>query len=379
MRKTAVMISVLILCLMFSSCGKVRPGPGSVTDHPEEAVRVEQVLSQMTLSGTSGSLVYSELKDYEKYLGYFDLIIWQYQEYLFLDINGENYIFMIYKCPSATDHLDKINGVDAELTGDTMRLTFDTTTSYKAAEGCFPGLDMARCILKADKGFDPEKQTVQVPGMYGVFSKYNGGVLKVGEMYGFVDPDLNFKLPLIYSSINEFDTDKVDHYYYTYRDRKMGLLNSNGEFVLSEKYRAIVCINEDRFFVVTEENGKSMLGIVDSQENPVKDYIPGSIEMQSTLSGNYLNQYIYSCETADGWKKGVIDGDLNIIIKPEYERIAEYESDSPKVYYAVEDSRGKVAVIGNDGEFKTGFDYDEMYDASEAYIKSMGGRGAFYG
>ena len=159
----------------------------------------------------------------------------------------------------------------------------------------------------------------------------------------------------------------------------MGLIDNNGDFVLSEKYSSIVCIDEDRFFVEKEEDGKSMLGIVDSNEKPVKDYIPGSIEMQSTLSGNYVNQYIYSCETADGWKKGVVDGDLNIIIKPEYEEIAEYEFDSPKVYYAVKNSRGKTAVIGNDGELKTGFDYDEMYDASEAYIASMGGRGAFYG
>ncbi len=46
-------------------------------------------------------------------------------------------------------------------------------------------------------------------------------------------------------------------------------------------------------------------------------------------------------------------------------------------YYTVRDR--EIGLIGNDGELKTGFDYDEMYDASEAYIASMGGRGAFYG
>ena len=377
MRKTAaVIISSLILCLAFSSCGKTMPFN---TVNPEEASKVEQVLSLMTLSENAGLPVYSELKNHEKYLGYFDLIIWQDSDYLLLNINGENYIFMIYKCPSTTEHLDKINGVDVDFSGDTMMLTFDTATSYKEPAGCFPGLDKARCILKADKGFDPKKHNVHVPGTYGFLSKYDGGVLKVEDRFGFVDADLNFKLPLVYNAINEFDTDKVDHYYYTARDRNLGLIDNNGDFVLSEKYSSIVCIDEDRFFVEKEEDGKSMLGIVDSNEKPVKDYIPGSIEMQSTLSGNYVNQYIYSCETADGWKKGVVDGDLNIIIKPEYEEIAEYEFDSPKVYYAVKNSRGKTAVIGNDGELKTGFDYDEMYDASEAYIASMGGRGAFYG
>ncbi len=41
---------------------------------------------------------------------------------------------------------------------------------------------------------------------------------------------------------------------------------------------------------------------------------------------------------------------------------------------------GSGLSLGGDTKMrKTGFDYDEMYDASEAYIASMGGRGAFYG
>lgn len=378
MRKTAkVIICVLLMCVVLSSCDNRVPVQTPADIDLEKATKVEQVISHMTLSAKADYLVYSELKDYKKYLGYFDLILWQDSDYLFMNINDENYIFMIYKCHAVTDHLEKIKGVKQKLSGDTLQIDFYTDVSFKEAEGCFPGLDKAICILKADKGFDPEKQTVQVPGMAGVLSKYDGGVLKVDEKYGFVDEHLNFKLPLVYDAINEFKTDKVDHYFYTVRDRNMGLINNNGDFVLSEKYSSIVCIKEDRFFVVKEEDGKSMLGLVDGSEKLIKDFIPGFVEMQDTTSGNAANQYIFSRALATGRKFGIIDGDLNIVIEPEYSDIAEYYFDSPKVYYAVKNAQGKVAVIGNDGKLKTGFDYDEMYDASEAYIASMGGRGKF--
>ena len=123
-----------------------------------------------------------------------------------------------------------------------------------------------------------------------------------------------------------------------------------------------------------DENGFCTTGIVDGHENVVCDFISGSVEMQRIGIYNAKGQYILY----RGGLEGVIDEDLNIVIEPKYTKVVEYCGESPNMFYVVENGIGKCAVVDNKGEFQTGFDYDEWYDAYKVYFDSKGGYSTGY-
>ncbi|MCR4766384.1 MAG: hypothetical protein K5875_00285 [Saccharofermentans sp.] len=378
MKKTAVrIIAAVMVCAMLSACRKDVGGLLPEHDELEDATKVEQILERLTWCNDLDLMTYSELENYDEYLGYFDLLQTYDFNYLLLNIDGGQYIFMMYRFTETTEQLDALKNVRKNYTGDKLNLSFETE-SHKVFEdsGCFPQAVHVRCILKVDDGFDPDKCTVYAEG-YGapVIEKYQGGVIRVDGKYGFVDEDLNIKQPVVHGNINDFETDRVDGYYWMVDDGTMALLDHGGNIVLSQSYTSIICINPDRFLVTKmDENGFCTTGIVDGHENVVCDFISGSVEMQSIGIYNAKGQYILS----SGGLKGVIDEDLNVIIEPKYSEVVEYCGESPNMFYVVENGIGKCAVVDNKGEFQTGFDYDEWYDAYKDYFDSKGGYSSDY-
>ena len=375
MRRLFRIISVLLVCLILSSCKSGGEKPSQPAVKLEDATQVEQILDQMNRGNNLNMMVYSELKDYEEFLGYFDLLMSYDFNYLLFDIDGGRYMFMMYRFTKTTEKLDEVKNVRKNYTGDKLSLVFETESHPDSSDkGCFPQPTHVRCILKVDDGFDPGKCTVSVFG-YGtpVIEKYQGGVVFVDDKCGFVDADLNIKHPIGDGRINEFESDRVDGYYWNVEHGVMGLLDHYGNVVLSQSYNRIICINPDRFIVERKEKNNSYsIGLVDSHENIIHDFIPGEIEMQRIGIYNAAGQFIFKRNSASG----VIDENLNIVIEPDYLSIADYYSDCPNMFYAVENREWKFAVIGSDGELKTEFIYDEAYDAYQAYFNAMGGYGS---
>lgn len=369
MRKTlAVLLSVVMACAMLCSC--------QVPVQPDKATRVDQVLNDM--DGWSTELpLYSELKNDSKYLGYFGLLRDQFS-YLIFDIKGSKYMFILYMYYDYSSAMDKVTGVEQHFNGKTLSLTFDTEVHDAQKGGCFPSGEYARCILKIDDDFNPGTCEVQVTG-YGTqpITEYQGGMFSIGKKWGMADKDLNIVLPVIYDGILEFESDRVEDYYRVILDGNNGLVDSDGNIVLQPVYSNLICVNADRFIVMKDEGDTNMIGLVDSRENVIKDFIPGFIEMQRSGIYNTADQYIFSRFSEGEYLEGVIDADFNIVIEPVYEYIATYYQDSPNMYYAAQNTKGKFAVIGTDGVLRNDFVFDSAYDASQEYFERMGGYSYF--
>ena len=367
MRKIlAVLLSVVLISGMICSCQML-----SAPVKPEDAVRVEQIVDQM--DGSDDLPLYSELKKDEKYLGYFDLL--DQESYLFFDIKGEKYIFLLCMYYDTQSELVEVTGAEQVFNGRSLKITFETELRDTSRGGCFPSADYARCILKVDKEFDPETCTVRVSDYPVPIDLYDGGIFRVGKKWGMADKDLNITVPVRCDGIYELETDRVEDYYRVYVDGHNGLVGPDRQYVLHPVYSNFVVVSPDRFIVMRDsedENVRHEIALVDAQENIIHDYMPGFIDMQSWRSYNSAEQYVFSVFKNGDYYEGVMDAEMNIVIEPLYRHIAEYYEESPHMYYAAENDEGKCAVIGTDGALKNDFIYDTVYDASQEYFQRMG-------
>ena len=176
-KKPVRIIAAVMACAMLGACQKDRGGLIPSHDKLEDATKVEQILDRLNWCNDLDLMVYSELDNYNKYLGYFDLLQTYDFNYLLLNIEGGQYIFMMYRFTETTKQIDALKNVSKNYTGDKLNLFFETESHKVSGDrGCFPQADHVRCILKVDDGFDPDKCTVYAEG-YGapVIEKYQGG------------------------------------------------------------------------------------------------------------------------------------------------------------------------------------------------------------
>lgn len=360
----SVLISVVFVLGMLCSCK-------AVPVELEDAARVDQIVDRM--DGSYDLPLYSELKNDKKYLGYFDLL--DQESYLYFDIKGEKYIFLLYMYYDTQSELVNVTGAKQVFTGSSLKITFETELRDTQRGGCFPTGDHARCLLKVDDAFDPEKCSVIITDYPVPIEKYKGGIFRVGKKWGMADKDLNITVPVRCDGIFELETDRVEDYYRVFVDGHNGLVGPDRQYVLHPLYSNFIVVGPDRFIVMRDsedENVRNEIALVDSHENIIHDYMPGFIDMQSWRSYNSAEQYVFAVFKDGDYYEGVMDAEMNIIIEPIYANIAEYYEESPHMYYAAENSEGKCAVIGTDGELKNDFIYDTVYDASEEYFQRMG-------
>lgn len=176
--------------------------------------------------------------------------------------------------------------------------------------------------------------------------------VKEGTIYGYVNEEGEFKISPRFSLAYDFNNSgtaivQVNNF--------MGLINRNGDFVMSPIYDSIEQFNEGRAIFSKQNN----MGVIDERGNILTkkgySYI-GSFNNGAAVYGeNNENQsYLY----------GYLDKAGNEIIKAKYMVAFNFVND--KALVKIKDK--SYGIIDKSGEFITFLDYNLVYDYSEGLM-----------
>ncbi len=313
-------------------------------------------------------MYYSECEDYEDLKVCFDIM--SYDTFIKVDHNGKEYLLIKTSYSDYKSIATKLNSVEKRTSGKQLIIDVDLNLEYKANGGCAPWSSPMFFIMENDG--DYEYVTVMNEGM----RPYPGGYVKILGKTGLLDKDMNFLIRPVYDKIvpvyddiymyiDEWNIDlsKKPNYYYVYEyNVGGGLLNSDFEQVLSQKYFNIYCLEPNRFLVGVDNKSEDIterykIELIDAEENVIRsiDGMLGSTDdsRMYCCEGQTLFCAFVRTEQGSESGKGVIDVDLNIIIPPEYEYISWGDSG-----YSVFKSDGSKALFSRDGRQLTDFTKD---------------------
>ena len=185
-------------------------------------------------------------------------------------------------------------------------------------------------------------------------------------------------VPIKYDILTSFPSPGSEHNYYRFHEKdRNGIMDENFGIVLEAKYFNIVFVNDDKFVVMeyntcddttSDNSSKFMLSAVDRSGNVLCGPIAGFIDAGKSFS-NTAHQAVfeYTAENRAGY--GVIDEDLNVIIKPEYDSMCKYDEKTYMFYVAEKDDN--YAVFDTSGAQMTEFEKSTVYEVSEKYRESL--------
>ncbi len=360
MKNKTLLICVLMgMIIVAAGCNKSRvkdvslSDKGPATDSDYENAETVHDLAFM-LGSAPDPLFYSDCKDYEDLLYYFDVI--GFNQYIKVTQNGKNYILIKYDYANYGRVVERLNTIDRYPSGSSIDINLDMNLADKDNEGCFPWLSHIRLIIEDEGNY----QTIVVESK--TMEEYDGGLVHIGEKVGLLDGDLNFLIKPVYEGIYDADTSRIPgepEYYRVYSaESGNGIMDDEFNMVLSPKYSNIYFLSEDRFIVMEERETDNkaerfVIEIIDSDENVLKEMY-GFLEPDDS-SRFYCHEghILFDYTGDDQWGKGVIDEDLNVIIEPEYRMV--YWLDD---YYKVENKNGQSACFDYDGVQYTEFKFD---------------------
>ncbi len=362
--KLIALLLISAMALSFAGCQgkKDRDRSRDRDDHTQETVDEKELAEAKTVRDVSyliepydNCIFYSECKKDEDLYFYFNLL--KYDEYIKVNVEGQNYLIVSYSYNAYGLTGTKIKGVEKTVFDGIMHIEVDLKTVEKETEGCFPNSTTCRLILKLDEDI----RDVVISGQN--YQEYDGGYVTVCDKMGILDKDLNFVVPLIYDNIFDFpiSDDENDPVYYRVYIKGMGqgLLDENFNQVLSIKYSNIYYFNPDKYIAMINCESSSDVSEyeivwIDGNENVIKS-VPGFLESDDTSNFYCMDGHILFCDPTYGpqWGKGVMDEELNIIIEPIYYGIFWHDG-----YYDVENFDQESAHFSSTGEQTTDFKPD---------------------
>lgn len=349
------------------------------------ATNVSEIKDLMHI--TSCHLKYSEV-DTDELDYYFDLFRTVADKFIITEYEGKKYILFNYVYSGYGVKMDEVTNITKTYQGSTLDIHVDAVTHNYETIGCEPDMTYCRCILELDR--DVDTITIDGNAEYSSYTRYDGGILYVGtDMCGVVDGDFNIIVPIKYEMIRKYDVygygsaDLIAEYYYIFDENGGGLMDKDYNIIIDTSLKLInYCyINDDKFVVMDHNNApleESTIRLINSKGEDLREPINGFIDSGSNgnaFVSNYAHQAVFG-RMQEGNKlmsEGVLDEDLNEVIPPVYKSVTPFFADTEYQFYVVEDENGKCAVAGTDGELKTGFDYNEIYDCwtdyDEKYIR----------
>lgn len=330
---------------------------------------------------TSGHLKYYEV-DTDEFDYCFDLLCNQEKQFIITEFQGKKYLCFIYLFSSYGNVMDEITDVKKTYSGNNIDLEI-SIKSHKLKhdiDGCFPDMTYCNCIIELDN--DIQKMTLDGNSEYNTFTEYEGGIFYVGDKCGVCDKDLNIFVPVRYDMIRDYSIygnrrEPIAEYYYIFDENGGGLMDMDYNIILDTSLKLInhCYINDDKFVVMDYNDApleESTIRLINSKGEDLREPINGFIDSGyngNAFVSNYAHQAVFERmkEGELSMLEGVLDEDLNEVIPPIYESVTMFFEENEHQFYVVEDENGKCAVAGTDGELKTGFDYNEIYDCWTDY------------
>lgn len=216
--------------------------------------------------------------------------------------------------------------------------------------------------------------------------------------YGYIGENGEITIPLEYDNLYEIDVKEVydddindyieadfSNYLRCVKDDKQGIIDKQGNVIISIDYDQIKPYSKDAFAVTIENNSK--IGIVDTNNQLIKGYVEGGM-YDDIIFGEY---YVFS-KRVDGEfiGKGILDRDLNVVLEPIYDdfyynNFTTYNNDgtmNQKYFggengitfsrdYVVVEKGDQTAILDSDYNFITEFKDLSVYDIKIEYENEL--------
>ena len=315
----------------------------------EDATTVYQVKSLMT--NRMNDKLYSECKDHDDILFYFDLL--PNDQYAIVEHDGENYLLCWYTYSDYSYVGTDVKDVTATETNGKFDITVSVKKKSSSSMGCFPNMTNYRLIIRLDKDYDGYIVNNHE------LTEYNGGRININEKWGFVDKELNIILPIKYDNIFDYtvhhEVENPPQWYRVYnKDLGCGLLDENFNEIISQNYMNIYYVNSNCFIAMLNTNSGSIaddkIVMIDRDENVIKE-MDGFLEDDSCGDLYRMDGHLrFMVPYGNLGHYGIMDEDMNIILEPEYKEIFYVDN-----HYKVTNDQGKEAIFDTEGNMIEGF------------------------
>ena len=346
---------------------------------------------------------------YSEYKGSLDLSViernLENKEYYEFEDNGKKYImFKIIEGVYAPSNLTITSAdiTESSYSNNTLYLTIDIETYIEEIEAT-PDLII--------DGFNSDSKlfTMEVEDNFNglvinneSYSLISNKIIRKNTSeetkYGYIGENGEITIPLEYDNLYEIDVKEVydddindyieadfSNYLRCVKDDKQGIIDKQGNVIISIDYDQIKPYSKDAFAVTIENNSK--IGIVDTNNQLIKGFVEGGM-YDDIIFGEY---YVFS-KRVDGEfiGKGILDRDLNVVLEPIYDdfyynNFTTYNNDgtmNQKYFggengitfsrdYVVVEKGDQTAILDSDYNFITEFKDLSVYDIKIEYENEL--------
>lgn len=373
---SSIVISVALLCIILTGCNT-----NSGTDAQSTGLSAEEIKMineaanahdiSAFLTKTADFMKYSECDNDSELDMYFDLLATESNKYYITEHGGERYLLFYCVYSEYGKEMTAITDISKECNANKLTVTISKEIKSIEQSGCEPDLSYTRCILRLENDIT----SLSVDGKD--YFEYSGGYIRAADLWGVVDKDLNVIVPIQYDIIRKFDEYRSDDiYYYMTTEKGMGLMDAEFQTVLPPIYNNIYYVNGDRFIVSKGprdeiKHGEWQIGIVDRNGELLHEYIDGYINGYESFN-NTAHQAVFSRTDGNDYFEGVIDEELNIIIKPIYKDVRDFDIGAENIrFYVVENQNSEFAVFNSSGKQQTEFETTSVYEVQTRYRESL--------
>ena len=346
---------------------------------------------------------------YSEYKGSLDLSViernLENKEYYEFEDNGKKYImFKVIEGVYAPSNLTITSAdiTESSYSNNTLYLTIDIETYIEEIEAT-PDLII--------DGFNSDSKlfTMEVEDNFNglvinneSYSLISNKIIRKNTSeetkYGYIGENGEITIPIEYDNLYEIDVKEVydddinnyieadfSNYLRCVKDDKQGIIDKQGNVIISIDYDQIKPYSKDAFAVTIENNSK--IGIVDTNNQLIKGYVEGGM-YDDIIFGEY---YVFS-KRVDGEfiGKGILDRDLNVVLEPIYDdfyynNFTTYNNDgtmNQKYFggengitfsrdYVVVEKGDQTAILDSDYNFITEFKDLSVYDIKIEYENEL--------
>lgn len=384
MKKILVLIASFI---MLTSCGIIDNGSYAKQGSEKSAETTKTINSEVLnakkifdlkdrMTNTADYIKFSEYGDFDEFAAYYDLLMISGNSYIEIENDSGDYLLFVYCYSDYGRVMENVNGINKNYSDNTLALELEKELREFEHMGCEPDMSYCRCLIKVEEDFDK----LTIDGRE--YTKYDGGRIYVDGKYGMADGEFNIRVPVKYDlimdfPINEPSMENTLMYYRVCTEGGNGIIDENYNTVLSPIYSNIIYLGDGKYILMKrkgESNGieNYQIGVIDSDENVIHDYIDGFIDGGMVNSwNNYARQIIFGRRNGGNYLKGVINENLEIIIEPQYKNISVWCEENENQFYVVENEREEFAVIDWKGIQRTDFEKSSVYEVQTAYHEKL--------
>ncbi|MDD6401837.1 MAG: hypothetical protein PUG10_09560 [Lachnospiraceae bacterium] len=280
---------------------------------------------------------YSDIKDYKKLANVFEVMRYN-QHYAIFTYEGERYLALVYNSEHYQEVPNKINSVKQEYSGDKLTLTLEVDNKFYSRPYGDTG---AKLFIKLDQDFN------QLFIGEDEYSEFEGDFVEIDGKVGYVDKNLNVKIPVIYDDVEWMEAG--DDFYKIKGEGGVGLLNTDKDFVFEAKYFDTAALKNGLYMVEEEDevSGDITINIYNRHNEILSSYNLGDGYVDEIFEINNQANFKVKCKKNGIYYTGLLGDDWEFIIEPSYEDIRViYTEPQVSGYYEVI-NKSKMVMYDN--------------------------------